>query len=102
MLPSRAGTGNDRDRPLPNRTRNIDRLWNSSAAAETNTLRLSDSFWFSESTAFEKATIVNMPAGPTTDLGPRRSGGSGDLRQGNLTQILRYVRDNGASSRHDI
>ena len=43
-----------------------------------------------------------MPAGPTPDLGSRRSGGSGDLRQGNLTQILRYVRDHGASSRHDI
>ena len=43
-----------------------------------------------------------MPAGLTPDLGPRRSGGSGDLRQGNLTQILRYVRDHGASSRHDI
>jgi predicted NBD/HSP70 family sugar kinase len=43
-----------------------------------------------------------MPAGQTPDSGPRRSGGSGDLRQGNLTQILRYVRDHGASSRHDI
>jgi predicted NBD/HSP70 family sugar kinase len=43
-----------------------------------------------------------MPAGLTPDLGLRRSGGSGDLRQGNLTQILRYVRDHGASSRHDI
>jgi predicted NBD/HSP70 family sugar kinase len=43
-----------------------------------------------------------MPAGLTPDLGLRRSGGSGDLRQGNLTQILRYVRDYGASSRHDI
>ena len=43
-----------------------------------------------------------MPAGVTPDLGLRRSGGSGDLRQGNLTQILRYVRDHGASSRHDI
>ena len=43
-----------------------------------------------------------MPAGLTPDFGPRRSGGSGDLRQGNLTQILRYVRDHGASSRHDI
>jgi predicted NBD/HSP70 family sugar kinase len=32
----------------------------------------------------------------------RRSGGSGDLRHGNLTQILRYVRDHGPSSRHDI
>ena len=42
------------------------------------------------STPSEKATIVTMPAGPTPDLGPRRSGGSGDLRQGNLTQILRY------------
>ena len=54
------------------------------------------------STPSEKATIVRMPAGLTPDLGPRRSGGSGDLRQGNLTQILRYVRDHGASSRHDI
>jgi predicted NBD/HSP70 family sugar kinase len=54
------------------------------------------------STPSEKATIVNMPAGLTPDLGPRRSGGSGDLRQGNLTQIIRYVRDHGASSRHDI
>ena len=54
------------------------------------------------STPSEKATIVNMPAGLTPDLGLRRSGGSGDLRQGNLTQILRYVRDHGASSRHDI
>jgi predicted NBD/HSP70 family sugar kinase len=44
----------------------------------------------------------NMPAGLTPDMGHRRSGGSGDLRQGNLTQILRYVRDHGASSRHDI
>ena len=43
-----------------------------------------------------------MPAGLTPDMGHRRSGGSGDLRQGNLTQILRYVRDHGASSRHDI
>ena len=50
----------------------------------------------------ETATIITMPAGLTPDLGPRRSGGSGDLRQGNLTQILRYVRDHGASSRHDI
>ena len=32
----------------------------------------------------------------------RRSGGAGDLRRGNLTQILRYVRDHGPSSRHDI
>ncbi len=43
-----------------------------------------------------------MPAGLAPDMGLRRSGGSGDLRQGNLTQILRYVRDHGASSRHDI
>ena len=43
-----------------------------------------------------------MPAGLAPDIGLRRSGGSGDLRQGNLTQILRYVRDHGASSRHDI
>jgi predicted NBD/HSP70 family sugar kinase len=50
----------------------------------------------------ETATINTMPAGGTPDLGHRRSGGSGDLRQGNLTQILRYVRDHGASSRHDI
>ena len=53
-------------------------------------------------TPFETATISDMPAGLTLDTGPRRSGGSGDLRQGNLTQILRYVRDHGASSRHDI
>ncbi len=31
-----------------------------------------------------------------------RSGGSGDLRQGNLAQILRYLRDHGSSSRHDV
>jgi predicted NBD/HSP70 family sugar kinase len=54
------------------------------------------------STSFETATIISMPAGLTPDSGLRRSGGSGDLRQGNLTQILRYVRDHGASSRHDI
>jgi len=53
-------------------------------------------------TPSEKATISDMPAGLTPDMGMRRSGGSGDLRQGNLTQILRYVRDHGASSRHDI
>ena len=53
-------------------------------------------------TPSEKATISDMPAGLTPDMGLRRSGGSGDLRQGNLTQILRYVRDHGASSRHDI
>ena len=54
------------------------------------------------STPSEKATIHSMPAGLTPDSGLRRSGGSGDLRQGNLTQILRFVRDHGASSRHDI
>src|SRR4051812_24651003 len=32
----------------------------------------------------------------------QRSGGAGDLRHGNLTQILRYVRDHGPSSRQDI
>ena len=32
----------------------------------------------------------------------RHSGGPGDLRQGNLTKILHYVRDHGPSSRHDI
>src|SRR3954468_1960286 len=34
--------------------------------------------------------------------GRQRSGGAGDLRHGNLTQILRYVRDHGPSSRQDI
>ncbi len=48
------------------------------------------------------ATIMHMPRAQFPDLGTRRSGGSGDLRHGNLTQILRYVRDHGASSRHDI
>ena len=43
-----------------------------------------------------------MPQARDADLQPRRTGGSGDLRQGNLTQILRYVRDHGSSSRHDI
>lgn len=43
-----------------------------------------------------------MPPAQVPELGARRSGGSGDLRHGNLTQILRYVRDHGASSRHDI
>lgn len=43
-----------------------------------------------------------MPAVQHPLPGARRSGGSGDLRQGNLTQILRYVRDHGPSSRHDI
>ena len=47
-------------------------------------------------------SIRPMPAAQLPDFGVRRSGGSGDLRHGNLTQILRYVRDNGASSRHDI
>ena len=32
----------------------------------------------------------------------RRNGGAGDLRHRNLTEILRYVRDHGPSSRHDI
>jgi predicted NBD/HSP70 family sugar kinase len=32
----------------------------------------------------------------------RNGGGAGDLRQGNLTKILHYVRDHGASSRHDV
>src|SRR5215217_1215470 len=59
-------------------------------------------FFVFRSTPSETATIISMPAGLTPDLGHRRSGGSGDLRQGNLTQILRYVRDHGASSRHDI
>ena len=45
---------------------------------------------------------MHMPRAQIPDLGTRRSGGSGDLRHGNLTQILRYVRDHGASSRHDI
>jgi predicted NBD/HSP70 family sugar kinase len=49
----------------------------------------------------DTATIQNMPPAQP-DYGSRRSGGSGDLRHGNLTQILRYVRDHGASSRHDI
>lgn len=31
-----------------------------------------------------------------------RAGGSGELRQGNLTQILCYLRDHGASSRQDV
>src|SRR3712207_2916878 len=43
-----------------------------------------------------------MPPAKAPDFGARRSGGSGDLRHANLTQILRYVRDHGASSRHDI
>ena len=37
-------------------------------------------------TPSEKATISDMPAGLTPDMGMRRSGGSGDLRQGNLTR----------------
>ena len=49
----------------------------------------------------DTATIQNMPPAQSPE-GARRSGGSGDLRHGNLTQILRYVRDHGASSRHDI
>src|SRR3954453_24067825 len=43
-----------------------------------------------------------MPTSRHPSFGVRGSGGSGDLRQGNLTSILRYVRDNGSSSRHDI
>jgi predicted NBD/HSP70 family sugar kinase len=43
-----------------------------------------------------------MPQARDADSLARRTGGSGDLRQGNLTQILRYVRDHGSSSRHDI
>lgn len=35
-------------------------------------------------------------------MGAQRGGGSAELRQGNLTQILRYLRDHGSSSRHDI
>jgi predicted NBD/HSP70 family sugar kinase len=43
-----------------------------------------------------------MPTSRHPSFGVRGSGGSGDLRQGNLTSILRYVRDHGSSSRHDI
>jgi predicted NBD/HSP70 family sugar kinase len=75
---------------------------NSSCTRRKVRLTVTSLFFVFRSTPSEKATIITMPAGPTPDLGPRRSGGSGDLRQGNLTQILRYVRDNGASSRHDI
>jgi len=35
--------------------------------------------------------ISSMPAGYLLDPRPPRSGGSQDLRHGNLTQILRYV-----------
>src|SRR4051794_20553168 len=42
-----------------------------------------------------------MPYAPAPE-GARRSGGSGDLRHGNLTQVLCYVRDHGPCSRHDI
>ncbi len=42
-----------------------------------------------------------MPTARAVEHG-RRSGGSGDLRHGNLTHILSYVRDNGPCSRHDI
>lgn len=48
------------------------------------------------------ATIKNMPPAQSPSSGVRRSGGSGDIRHGNLTQILRFVRDHGPSSRHDI
>ena len=75
---------------------------NSSATGRNRHMSEKSLFFVFLSTPSEKATIVRMPAGLTPDLGPRRSGGSGDLRQGNLTQILRYVRDHGASSRHDI
>ena len=79
---------------------------NSSAAGKTRCKyagsALTRLFFVFLSTPSETATINTMPAGLTPDLGLRRSGGSGDLRQGNLTQILRYVRDHGASSRHDI
>jgi predicted NBD/HSP70 family sugar kinase len=48
-----------------------------------------------------------MPGGHEWESGFRdrtvqRGGGSGELRQGNLTQILRYLRDHGSSSRHDV
>lgn len=43
-----------------------------------------------------------MPTSRHSTFGVRGSGGSGDLRQGNLTSILRYIRDHGSSSRHDI
>jgi predicted NBD/HSP70 family sugar kinase len=49
-----------------------------------------------------RATIKRMLTARSSTLGVRGSGGSGDLRQGNLTSILRYVRDRGPSSRHDI
>jgi predicted NBD/HSP70 family sugar kinase len=75
---------------------------NSSATGRNCHISEKSLFFVFLSTPSEKATIIRMPAGLTPDLGPRRSGGSGDLRQGNLTQILRYVRDHGASSRHDI
>lgn len=42
-----------------------------------------------------------MPYAPAPE-GARRSGGSGDLRHGNLTQVLCYVRDHEPCSRHDI
>src|SRR6478736_8066927 len=50
----------------------------------------------------QTATIELMPTSRHPSYGVRGSGGSGDLRQGNLTSILRYVRDHGSSSRHDI
>src|SRR6476661_6307326 len=43
-----------------------------------------------------------MPQARDAVPSARRTGGSADLRQGNLTEILRYVRDHGSSSRHDI
>lgn len=42
-----------------------------------------------------------MPYAPAPE-GARRSGGSGDLRHGNLTQVLCYVRDHEPCSRHAI
>lgn len=43
-----------------------------------------------------------MPSANNPAPGSRRSGSSGDVRHSNLTQVLRYVRDHGPSSRHDI
>ncbi|MCW2810950.1 MAG: putative NagC family transcriptional regulator [Friedmanniella sp.] len=43
-----------------------------------------------------------MPSANYPAPGSRRSGSSGDVRHHNLTQVLRYVRDHGPSSRHDI
>lgn len=52
--------------------------------------------------SFQDGTSISgMPYAPAPE-GARRSGGSGDLRHGNLTQVLCYVRDHGPCSRHDI